>query len=101
MNGQYSMRKKLHKDHEIRRFESQVLWGNQYKIKDNTGIYNVTGHFFNGKGYRRTPRGHNPYEPILKNCYAMIDTGCGFSGGKLTALKYPEMEYFRQENTEL
>jgi serine/threonine protein phosphatase 1 len=47
--------------------------------------------------------GHTPIKDVvIEKHYAMIDTGCVFKGysgyGKLTALQYPEMKIFQQEN---
>jgi serine/threonine protein phosphatase 1 len=39
--------------------------------------------------------GHTPVkEPVIKDYWANIDTGCG-KGGKLTALEYPSMKYWQ------
>lgn len=47
--------------------------------------------------------GHTPTkEPIIKNHYANIDTGCVFAKkyGIMTALQFPEMKIYQQKNIE-
>lgn len=102
MSGQYNIRNKLVSDSMVSRFEAQLLWGDLRKIKDITSIYNITGHMFAGK-----PRGkrwatkQSPYEPRIRSNYAMIDTGAGCDDdGYLTALKFPEMEVYREKTSE-
>lgn len=78
----------------IKRFQTATTWGrNFHKIKDNPEIYNVFGH---------TPQED---KAKIRKIYANVDTGCCFKSfgeyGKLTALKYPEMELITQENIDV
>jgi len=71
--------------------QNTVLWGREHYVKDSPEIYNVIGH---------TPQEGGP---TIHSYFANIDTGCfyvriGF--GKLTALQFPEMIVYEQENIE-
>jgi serine/threonine protein phosphatase 1 len=76
--------------------EQTILWGRPSTIKDVPEIYGIFGH---------TPQ---EFGPRIKVPFANIDTGCCFkyegadtpSYSKLTALMYPEMELFIQDNVE-
>lgn len=76
----------------MKQFLSQVTWGRPYKIKDVPEIYNVIGH---------TPQ---EGQARIRKIYANIDTGAvfkSFSGhGFMTALQFPEMTLYTQENIE-
>lgn len=74
-------------------FKENIIWDRNYNPKKIEGIYNVFGH---------TPL----KEPIIKENYAFIDTGCVFNGveekgvpfvGRLTALRFPQMEVYQQD----
>lgn len=73
-----------------KRFENEVTWGRPNKIKDVAEIYNVIGH---------TPQKDGPR---LRQIYANVDTGCAYKNhpgyGKLTAIQFPEMIIYEQEN---
>jgi serine/threonine protein phosphatase 1 len=76
--------------------ESIVMWGRS-PPEFAAGIYNVFGH---------TP--HSVQDLRIKSFYANIDTGCCFNSethklqgyGVLTALQFPEMTIFQQENVD-
>lgn len=70
-------------------FQDHIQWGRPAVIRPIKGIFNVFG--------------HTPVEngPKIKSCFANIDTGCFYkhSGyGVLTALQFPEMIIYQQEN---
>lgn len=74
---------------EYRSFAENIMWGRPATINDVPEIYNVFGH---------TPCENGPK---LKVPFANIDTGCFYkhpSYGKLTALQFPEMIVYEQEN---
>lgn len=101
MSKQYNVRNKLVTDSMKRMFEGQLLWADLFKIKDIPKIYNVTGHMFGGPPRGRNSGKQNPYEPRIRSFYAMIDTGAGCDdNGYLTALKFPEMEVYREKTNE-
>lgn len=60
-----------------------LLWNRRLPVKSKES-FNVFGH---------TP----VMEPFITKYYASIDTGCAYSG-KLTALQFPQMKLFHQEN---
>lgn len=72
--------------------EEVILWGRPRNVVDIPEIYNIYGHTVVQKG--GDIQGH----------YANIDTGCVFGSekdkgyGLLTALQYPEMILYSQEN---
>jgi len=76
-------------------FKNSMIWNRVPNIKAIPGVYNVFGH---------TPHGDNPR---IKDCYANIDTGCCYINykkdglGKLTALQFPELTIFQQENIDM
>ncbi len=67
-----------------------ILWDRPYKLKNIPDIYNVIGH---------TPIQNGPK---IKKSYANIDTGCYYNKEPghniLTALQFPEMIIYQQEN---
>jgi serine/threonine protein phosphatase 1 len=67
-----------------------VIWGRPYNLKQIPDIYNIIGH---------TPIKNGPK---IKKTYADVDTGCFYKGEpgffKLTALQFPEMIVYQQEN---
>jgi len=74
-------------------FKDNIIWQRNYNPKKIDGIFNVFGH---------TP----VKEPVIKEHFAFIDTGCVFNGyeeqgvkfiGKLTALRFPQMEVYQQD----
>ena len=72
-------------------FTYNLLWERPDIIHDIPNIYNVFGH---------TPLSQGPK---IKKTYANIDTGCFYMKepgkfGKLTALQFPEMIIYQQEN---
>ena len=70
-------------------FENSILW-DRYGQEDVEEIYNVVGHTVQK-------------EPKIRSFYACIDTGAVFKQnlyGKLTALQFPEMVLFQQENVD-
>lgn len=70
-------------------FRSHLTWNRDLQINAIKGIFNVFGH---------TPQENGPK---IKTCYANIDTGCFYTRpgyGKLTALQFPEMIVYRQDN---
>lgn len=72
-------------------FIDNVIWERTPFPEKIKGIYNVYGH---------TPQG---YKPTVKEHFACIDTGCYYKRtpyGKLTALQFPEMIIYQQENLE-
>jgi serine/threonine protein phosphatase 1 len=74
-------------------FRQGLLWGRSLNIQAIEGIYNVFGH---------TVHINNPR---IKDCYANIDTGCCYvkykKHGVLTALQFPEMIVYQQENLDM
>lgn len=74
-------------------WKGTILWNRDFiGTRTPTGIFNVFGH---------TPQKNGPR---LKYDYACIDTGCVFKEpgyGVLTALQFPEMQVFTQENIDL
>ena len=74
---------------EQHNFKSQTTWGRPRQIKDVKSIYNVIGH---------TPQENGPR---IRKIFANIDTG-GFYNHpnfyRLTALQFPEMIIYSQEN---
>lgn len=98
---QWKFRDRIGQDDGIdKHFQAQVLWGNQYKHYDNPCIYNVTGHWASRKKRWDPVTGRHKYLQFVgervKSFYACIDSGCGFKGGWLTALKFPEMIIYKQ-----
>ena len=81
------------KDHHDQ-FENVVMWG-RLPPESAKGIYNIFGH---------TP--HPVMDIRIKSFYANVDTGCCYGSeqhklqgyGVLTALQFPEMKIFQQEN---
>ncbi len=72
-------------------FEGVIVWGRDMP-KDARGIYNVFGH---------TPQKDGPK---IKSFYANVDTGCFYRHegyGRLTALVFPTMEVYSQENIDM
>lgn len=70
-------------------FENTVTWGRPSTINDIPEIYNVFGHTVQENG------------PKIKVPFANIDTGCCFREkgyGVLTALEFPSMRIYTQEN---
>lgn len=71
-------------------FQKHVTWNRQGTINDVPEIYNVFGHTVQS-------------EPKIKVPFANIDTGACFNEvgyGKLTALEFPSMRIFQQENVD-
>ncbi len=70
-------------------FKQHAIW-NRLEPKDAPGIYNIHGH---------TPQKNGPR---IKSFYANLDTGAFAKRepeyGKLTALQFPEMIVYEQEN---
>lgn len=75
---------------QYKHFVNNIIWGRPNNIHPIDGVYNVFGH---------TPI---PNGPRLKEHYANIDTGCFYNNEpgyfKLTALQFPEMIVYQQEN---
>ena len=70
-------------------FQQTVTWGRDQTKTDVPEIFNVIGH---------TPQS---YGPRIEEHFANIDTGCFYKRtgyGKLTALQFPEMIVYEQEN---
>lgn len=70
-------------------FIDHLVWGRPNNIKPIDGVFNIFGH---------TPIKDGPR---IKDCYANIDTGCFYDGsgfGKLTAIHFPSMKVYEQEN---
>ena len=90
---QWSEEKKVQQEQYV---ESIVMWGRS-PPEFAAGIYNVFGH---------TP--HPVMDIRIKSFYANIDTGACFGSekhkeegyGVLTALQFPSMEIFQQENVD-
>lgn len=77
--------------HDSKEFQDHVTWERTPFPAKIEGIYNVYGH---------TPQA---YGATVKEHFACIDTGGYFKRGpygKLTALQFPEMIIFEQENIE-
>ena len=82
--------------HEQKYFKEQVLWGHQYNHHDNEDIYNVTGHWAKRERVRSN-RGMTKFVGLrIHNFFACVDSGCGYRGGWLTALRFPQMEEYKQ-----
>lgn len=77
---------------QARHFVNHLVWGRPNNINPIDNVFNVFGH---------TPIANGPR---IKSHYANIDTGCfyrtepGFA--KLTALQFPEMTVYQQENVD-
>ncbi len=72
-------------------FKNSVIWERTDVPSKIPGIYNIYGH---------TPQKN---KATIKEHFACIDTGCYYKKGpykKLTALQFPEMKLFTQENIE-
>jgi protein phosphatase len=70
------------------------------KTKDANGYYLRRDWAASYSGRRVVVHGHVPVlEPVIKNNVWNIDTSCCF-GNKLTALRYPEMEFVQVEALE-
>ncbi len=79
-------------------FKNHLIWGRMKNYKPIDGIYNIFG--------------HSPYptfvkeEVKVKSFYANVDTGAVFKGsanegyGLMTALVFPQMEVYQQENVD-
>ena len=77
----------LRKNGMNEKLKSRILWDRPFTLKQIPEIYNIIG--------------HTPVDlPKIKQTYANIDTGCVFNGD-LTALQFPEMNVFQQENIEV
>lgn len=74
-------------------FEGILMWNRDARIQPIPNVYNVFGH---------SPRKDNPR---ITSCYANIDTGACFKGqgnyGVMTALIFPEMKVYQQENVDV
>jgi serine/threonine protein phosphatase 1 len=70
-------------------FAELILWERNLQPEPMKNIFNVFGH---------TP----VTNPFITDHFAAIDTGCVFSNdasyGTLTAIQFPEMEIYQQEN---
>ncbi len=79
-----------HTGHGLDDNEHFALWGRSNDFP-NDGLFRVFGH---------TPKS----SPIKTDSFVNIDTGCVFKElqefGKLTAMTWPEKEFFQQENCE-
>jgi len=77
---------------QYKHFIGHLTWGRPNTILPIDNIFNVFGH---------TPIANGPR---LKDHYANIDTGCFYSNEpgyfKLTALQFPEMIVYQQENVD-
>lgn len=72
------------------KFEEYIMWNRNSITKPIPGTFNVYGH---------TPQ----YEPRLRKTKANIDTGACYTSygyGKLTALVFPSMKIYQQDNIE-
>lgn len=101
MNKQWNNRHLLGTDDSIdKQFQAQTLWGDQYKPRDNREIYNITGHWASRKKkFNPETKEYNYLQFVgerIKSFYGCIDSGCGYKGGWLTALKFPEMTLYKQ-----
>lgn len=82
------------RNNQSKQFENVVMW-EEVLLNWLKGIYNIIGH---------TP--HPIFDLRIKSFYANIDTGACFNSeehklqgyGVLTALQYPEMTIYQQEN---
>jgi serine/threonine protein phosphatase 1 len=77
------------------KLEATIMWSrNFHSIKPIPGVYNIFGH---------TP---HAFGPRIKSFYACIDTGAGYNSeiykrqgyGVLTAVQFPSMKIWTQEN---
>jgi serine/threonine protein phosphatase 1 len=73
-------------------FNANIVWGRPHSITPIPSIYNVFG--------------HTPVSPVrIRETYANIDSGCFYYGEpgyfKLTALQFPEMIVYEQENIDI
>ncbi len=70
-----------------------LLWNRLPNIQAIPGVFNIFGH---------TPHEDNPR---IRTCYANIDTGACYvaykAHGVLTAIQYPEMIVYQQENLDM
>lgn len=66
-----------------------AVWWRKSMPKDIKGVFNIFGH---------TPQA----KPLVRDHFANIDTGCVYNGSfnmsTLTALQFPEMIFYTQEN---
>lgn len=68
--------------------DDSILWTRNAVPKQINGNFHIFGH---------TPT----KTPIIRKHWANIDTGCVYSGyGKLTAIHYPSLQIFQQENVD-
>lgn len=78
-----------HRAMHSRHFKNHIIWERDMNPQAIPGIFNVFGH---------TP----VTEPKIIKSSMFIDTGCAYKGyegyGKLTAVQYPSMQIFQQEN---
>lgn len=74
-------------------FKQNIIWGRPSTIRDIPDIYNIFGHTVVSNG------------PKIKVPFANLDTGCCFKPepgvGILTAMMFPEMTIFQQENIDV
>lgn len=82
------------KPQEIARFKQSTIWGRPRKVTDVPTLFNVFGH---------TPQLSFKLEPHFAN----VDTGACFKRpegetgyGRLTAIQFPEMIIYQQDNVE-
>lgn len=96
INGSWKLKDKSKTEREQQLFDQQVIWNRDVihgGIKDVPEIYNVFGHTVMNQVRLKVP-------------FAAIDSGCVFNTsqdkndgyGKLTALQFPEMIVYEQEN---
>jgi len=88
VNKMWKHRNDVDLDKEL--FDEYITWNRDVvkgTLKQNKDIFNVFG--------------HSPLstKPIIKEHFALIDTGCPYERfGILTALQYPEMIIYQQDN---
>jgi len=77
-------------------FKNHLIWGRNKNYKPIEGVYNIFGH---------TPyRACSEKDLKIESFYANIDTGAVFKSawesgyGKMTALVFPQMKVYQQEN---
>lgn len=71
---------------------TDIMW-NRWPPEESKKTFNIFGH---------TPRSYwKPAMevPAVTNYYACVDTGCAY-GGKLTAIQFPSMKIWQQDNIE-
>lgn len=116
-NNEYTEHELIEFEHTIANSEELMIWNRNIPKKENTKYFNVFGHnpidsfiFDKDRNYTIDPKNITEsgiVVDILKG-YANIDTGACYKSdcyskyrGRLTALEFPSMKVFQQENIDV